>query len=74
MAYRGLVNYGFHDLAKQIKTNWTNANLKVYKKTGKMTEKYDVWNNDAEASGGVSTPNPGWLWLDKWCVFLAMQK
>src|SRR6266850_1108410 len=37
IAYKGLLHYGFDELAKEIKTNWTTANLKVYKKTGKMT-------------------------------------
>ena len=72
MAYKGLVNYGMHDLAKEVKTKWTNANLKVYKKTGKMTEKYDVWNNDAEASGGEYPNQDGFGWTNG--VFLAMQK
>ena len=72
MAYKGLTNYGVHDLAKQIKQNWTNANLMVYKKTGKMTEKYDVWNKDAEASGGEYPNQDGFGWTNG--VFLAMQK
>jgi alpha,alpha-trehalase len=72
MAYQGLTNYGVHDLAKQIKQNWTNANLMVYKKTGKMTEKYDVWNKDAEASGGEYPNQDGFGWTNG--VFLAMQR
>ena len=72
MAYQGLTNYGVNDLAKQIKLNWTNANLKVYKKTGKMTEKYDVMNKDAEASGGEYPNQDGFGWTNG--VFLAMQK
>jgi alpha,alpha-trehalase len=70
ISYKGLMNYGFHDLARQIKTNWTNANLKVYTKTGKMTEKYDVWNKDGEASGGEYPNQDGFGWTNG--VFLAM--
>ena len=72
MTYKGLTNYGVHDLAKQIKQNWTNANLMVYKKTGKMTEKYDVWNKDAEASGGEYPNQDGFGWTNG--VFLAMER
>jgi len=72
MAYQGLVNYGENDLANQIKANWINTNLKVYKKTGKMTEKYDVWNHDAAASGGEYPNQDGFGWTNG--VFLAMDK
>ncbi len=71
IAYKGLRNYGFDELAKKIKTNWMAANLKVYKKTGKMTEKYDVWNEDGEASGGEYPNQDGFGWTNG--VFLAMQ-
>jgi alpha,alpha-trehalase len=70
IAYRGLVNYGMEDLANQIKTNWTNVNLKVYTNTGKMTEKYDVWNKDGNASGGEYPNQDGFGWTNG--VFLAM--
>ena len=70
IAFKGLMNYGFIDLASQVKTNWTNANLKVYTKTGKMTEKYDVWNKDGEASGGEYPNQDGFGWTNG--VFLAM--
>ncbi len=70
ITFKGLMNYGFSDLASQVKTNWTNANLKVYAKTGKMTEKYDVWNKDGEASGGEYPNQDGFGWTNG--VFLAM--
>jgi alpha,alpha-trehalase len=70
IAYRGLLNYGFEDLANQIKTNWINVNLKVYANTGKMTEKYDVWSKDGEASGGEYPNQDGFGWTNG--VFLAL--
>ena len=70
IAYKGLLNYGLDDLANQLKSNWTNANLKVYQKTGKMTEKYDVWSDHAEASGGEYPNQDGFGWTNG--VFLAM--
>lgn len=70
ITYRGLLNYGLVDAANQIKTRWTNSNLKVYDKSGKMTEKYDVWNKDGEASGGEYPNQDGFGWTNG--VFLAM--
>jgi alpha,alpha-trehalase len=72
IAFKGLLNYGFDELANEIKNHWMNANLKVYSKTHKMTEKYDVWNNDAEASGGEYPNQDGFGWTNG--VFLAMSK
>jgi alpha,alpha-trehalase len=72
IAYKGLLNYGFDDLANQLKTNWLNVNQKVYSKTGKMTEKYDVWNDNGEASGGEYPNQDGFGWTNG--VYLAMLK
>lgn len=44
LAIQGLRNYGFNDLANKIKQNWIANNLKVYKATGKMVDKYNVSN------------------------------
>ncbi|MFM9840555.1 MAG: alpha,alpha-trehalase TreF [Cyclobacteriaceae bacterium] len=70
ITYRGLLNYGFDELANQLKSNWLSANKKVYAKTGKMTEKYDVWNENGEASGGEYPNQDGFGWTNG--VFLAM--
>jgi alpha,alpha-trehalase len=70
IVYKGLLNYGLDHLANQLKSNWTNANLKVYQKTGKMTEKYDVWSDKAEASGGEYPNQDGFGWTNG--VYLAM--
>ncbi len=70
IAYKGLLNYGLNNIAGKIRSHWTDANRKVYEKTGKMTEKYDVWSNDAEASGGEYPNQDGFGWTNG--VFLAM--
>lgn len=72
IAYCGLLNYGLEDLANQVKTNWVHVNLKVYANSGKMTEKYDVWSKDGEASGGEYPNQDGFGWTNG--VFLAMNK
>ena len=70
MAFKGLMNYGLKDLADKIKTHWLGANLGVYEKTGKMTEKYDVYNEDLEAGGGEYPNQDGFGWTNG--VFLAL--
>jgi alpha,alpha-trehalase len=70
IAYKGLLNYGLTESAEKVKTRWTSVNLKVYKNSGKMTEKYDVWNQNGEASGGEYPNQDGFGWTNG--VFLAM--
>lgn len=70
ITYKGLLNYNLNSAAAQIKTNWTTINLNVYSKTGKMTEKYDVWSSNGEASGGEYPNQDGFGWTNG--VFLAI--
>jgi alpha,alpha-trehalase len=70
MAFKCLQNYGFSDLANQVKKHWLNANTKIYEKTGKMTEKYNVFNQDLEAGGGEYPLQDGFGWTNG--VFLAL--
>jgi alpha,alpha-trehalase len=42
LSIQGLRNYGQDELANDIKQRWVDLNLKVYKNTGKMLEKYNV--------------------------------
>lgn len=72
IAYKGLVNYKLIDLANHAKSHWINSNTKVYQETGKMTEKYDVWSDNAEASGGEYPNQDGFGWTNG--VFLAMSQ
>lgn len=64
VAYKGLLNYGFDNLANELKTNWTNINIKVYKQTGKLTEKYNVWNKTGEGGGGEYPNQDGFGWTN----------
>jgi alpha,alpha-trehalase len=70
IAYKGLTNYELNSVADDAKARWLNSNLKVYQKTGKMTEKYDVCSENAEASGGEYPNQDGFGWTNG--VFLAM--
>ncbi|PWK26393.1 alpha,alpha-trehalase [Arcicella aurantiaca] len=64
MTYKGLVNYGFLDLANEIKNRWMNTNEKVYQQTGKMTEKYNVKTPDTLAGGGEYPNQDGFGWTN----------
>ena len=72
ISYRGLLNYGFDDLANEIKTRWLNTINNVYAQTGKMTEKYNVYNTTAEGGGGEYPNQDGFGWTNG--VYLGMQR
>jgi alpha,alpha-trehalase len=68
----GLENYGHKDLAKEIAARWIKLNRDVYKRTGKLMEKYNVIDTDAEAGGGEYTGQDGFGWTNG--VLLALIK
>ena len=70
ITYKGLMNYGFVDLANRIKDHWLRANQVIYQKTGKMTEKYNVYVQDLEAGGGEYPLQDGFGWTNG--VYLAL--
>ncbi|MFZ6001435.1 MAG: alpha,alpha-trehalase TreF [Bacteroidota bacterium] len=72
ITYKGLMNYGFAELANRVRTHWITANEKVYASTGKMTEKYDVWNENGAASGGEYPNQDGFGWTNG--VYLALKE
>jgi alpha,alpha-trehalase len=62
MAIRGLRNYGFAELAEEIKRRWIALNLRVYENTGKMVEKYNVEDMSLLAGGGEYPVQDGFGW------------
>ena len=60
----GLRNYGFHDLAREIAQRWIALNTKVYKRTGKLMEKYNVYNVALDAGGGEYPSQDGFGWTN----------
>lgn len=70
MTYKGLKNYGHLTLANTIKTNWINANEKVFTETGKMMEKYNVMDTTTHAGGGEYPNQDGFGWTNG--VYLKM--
>ncbi|MBC7652381.1 MAG: alpha,alpha-trehalase TreA [Deinococcales bacterium] len=64
MAVKGLENYNQQSLAKNIAKRWVALNTKVYKKTGKLMEKYNVVNINLPAGGGEYEGQDGFGWTN----------
>jgi alpha,alpha-trehalase len=71
MAYKGLKNYGFTELAASIKQHWTSNCEKVFAATGKMMEKYNVTDTTIAAGGGEYPNQDGFGWTNG--VYLKMK-
>ena len=70
MAYAGLRRYGLDDLAGQVRERWVQTNQRVYRETGKMMEKYNVFGEGGSAGGGEYPNQDGFGWTNG--VLLAM--
>ncbi|MDX2045940.1 MAG: alpha,alpha-trehalase TreF [Chitinophagaceae bacterium] len=64
MGYKGLLNYDYGSLAKKIKNNWMGNVERIFKTTGKLTEKYDVVNGAKSAGGGEYPNQDGFGWTN----------
>jgi alpha,alpha-trehalase len=64
IAIKGLDNYGLKDVAKEIASRWVQLNIKVYKATGKLMEKYNVVDTHLEAGGGEYPSQDGFGWTN----------
>ncbi|MGV3640746.1 MAG: alpha,alpha-trehalase TreF [Adhaeribacter sp.] len=64
ISIQGLRHYGFGHLADKIKENWLQLNIRVYKATGKLVEKYNVVEALAEAGGGEYPLQDGFGWTN----------
>ena len=67
----GLENYGHHELAAEIVRRWINLNSDVFKRTGKLMEKYNVVDTRLEAGGGEYPGQDGFGWTNG--VLLALK-
>jgi alpha,alpha-trehalase len=68
----GLENYGHHELATSIARRWTKLNSDVFRRTGKLMEKYNVVDTHLEAGGGEYPGQDGFGWTNG--VLLALMK
>ncbi len=71
VAYLGLRNYGFTELATEIGQRWLSLNEKVFKETGKLMEKYNVEDLDKPAGGGEYVGQDGFGWTNG--IYMALK-
>lgn len=65
-----LLRYGYIHLAKRFMTKWIACNVKVFKETGQMWEKYDVVHGRVGVPDRYPTP-PGFAWTNAVFVIFA---
>ncbi|GAA4320862.1 alpha,alpha-trehalase TreA [Flaviaesturariibacter amylovorans] len=68
----GLEQYGHKALARTVAERWVRLNLRVFRQTGKLTEKYDVVNAAKPGGGGEYPTQDGFGWTNG--VLLALMK
>ena len=64
IAIKGLREYSLNNLADIIKDRWLNLNESVYKRTGKMLEKYNVEDTTLFGGGGEYPLQDGFGWTN----------
>ena len=64
IAFQGLENYNYTNLAHDISERWLNQNMKIFFETGKMTEKYNVVNINIPGGGGEYPLQDGFGWTN----------
>jgi alpha,alpha-trehalase len=64
MTIWGLDRCGQTDLGRDIATRWVKLNTDVFKRTGKLMEKYNVVNTSLEAGGGEYGGQDGFGWTN----------
>lgn len=51
-------------MARDAAQRWISLNVEVYKRTGKLMEKYNVENTALEAGGGEYSAQDGFEWTN----------
>ena len=74
VAIQGLRNYGFSELADEIKKRWIAVNLAVYTSHYKLVEKYNVEDSDALGGGGEYPLQDGFGWTNGVLAALLAEK
>ncbi|MDJ1505566.1 alpha,alpha-trehalase TreF [Cytophagaceae bacterium BD1B2-1] len=74
ITYKGLKDNGYSELADKIKNRWISNNVRVYKQTGKMVEKYNVTDITLKAGGGEYPVQDGFGWSNGVLLRLLKEK
>jgi alpha,alpha-trehalase len=61
---QGLRHYDINALADTIKNRWVDFNVNVYRNTGKLVEKYNVYEIGLEGGGGEYPVQDGFGWTN----------
>jgi alpha,alpha-trehalase len=64
MAIAGLRQYGHENLAKEIALRWIALNGEVFRRTGRLLEKYNVVDLSLPAGGGEYPTQDGFAWTN----------
>jgi alpha,alpha-trehalase len=71
---KGLRNYGFNNLANEIKSCWLRLNKNVFDRTKKMFEKYNVEDISLSAGGGEYPLQDGFGWTNGIAIALLKKR
>ena len=64
LGFLAMKNYGFDDLAEDIKNNWCSNVERIYNNTGKLMEKYNAIDTTSIAGGGEYPNQDGFGWTN----------
>ena len=64
MTIKGLRDYEQNELANTISDRWIALNNKIYKRSGKLLEKYNVVDMELETGGGEYPVQDGFGWTN----------
>jgi alpha,alpha-trehalase len=73
LTIEGVRRYGAVDLANTARARWLALNRRIYRATGKMTEKYDVVDLTRRAGGGEYPTQDGFGWTNGVALALLAQ-
>jgi alpha,alpha-trehalase len=64
IAVTGLRRYGHHRLADEIRARWVKLNVRLFQRTGKLLEKYNVYEPNTPGGGGEYAVQDGFGWTN----------
>jgi len=64
LGFKSMKNYGFHELAEQIRDHWCGNVERIYRNTGKLMEKYNALDTESIAGGGEYPNQDGFGWTN----------
>lgn len=64
LGFKSMKNYGFDELAGQIRDHWCGNVERIYRNTGKLMEKYNALDTESIAGGGEYPNQDGFGWTN----------